>query len=231
MSNPDSEFIETKQLDFTEFVKPRESGFGVIIDEATDYDHWAAAVQGYGDAWKRLGEGQERTQFALGDLYIFGERKFGAKFTQAMDASIIDEKLLTRVLWVCNTIPPDERHAALSFTHHEAVTSVKDSLQREELLKTAEAEKLSVKQLTKLRKEKFPTKRDKKPSKTSAAALKIDLTDENEVLQGGHMIIAFLEKAEADMPFRKWPKDRLGKWNPILSTLVKIARRSIIKTH
>lgn len=222
---------ELEQLDFTEFITAKPNGFGIEISEEIDYDHWAAAVQGYADAWKRLGEGQEKTQFALGDLYIFGERKFGAKFTQAMDASVIDEKLLTRVLWVCGTIPPAERHPTLSFSHHEIVAGMKDSLQREELLKEAEAEKLTVSGLTKLRKKKFPSKRDKKASKSATTAPKIDLTDENEVLQAGHMIIAFLEKAEVDQPFRQWPKERLGRWTPILSNLVKIARRSVIKTH
>jgi len=221
--------IERDEL-FTEFVKPTQDGLGVTISPDIPWDAWVAAVQGYGAAWRHLGAKREIIQFILGDLYIAGEKSFGQNFSQAFDVENIDDKLLTRVLWVCKEIEPANRHPALSFSHHEAVAGVKDPEIREELLKTAEADKLTVKELSEVRNEKVPKKKGKsKPAK--AKAEKVSITDEASALQFGHQVIAFLEKAEADEAFRKWPKERLAKWEPILSTIVKIARRSVIKTH
>ena len=102
--------------------------------------------------------------------------------------------------------------------------------EQEELLNQAEEEKLTVSKLRKLKNEMFPAKK-KKGKQKEPKPPQIDLTNEAEVLQAGHLLIAFLEKEEADLPFRQWPKARMEKWTPILTTLTKIARRSVIKTH
>jgi hypothetical protein len=197
------------------------------------YAEWEKSVQACGNAWHNLGQQQDNIKFILADLYLAGEREFPEKFEQMIDGSVIaDKKTLTRILWVGKTIPPEARHPALSFSHHEVVSGVKDAALREELLAEAEADNLNVIQLTELRKEMKPSKKDtKKKAEKVAKAAKIDIQDEATLLQSGHLIIAYLEAEEAKLPFRKWPANRLKAWNPILSTLTKIARRSIMKTH
>ncbi len=217
---------------FDSYVQPSKNGQGIEIHPETNLEQWGDAVTRFGNMWRKLGAKREAIQFALGDLYIFGKAKFGETFSQYMDETVIDDKLLTRVLWVCKTIPPESRHTALSFSHHEVFAGVKDAKLREELLSETEAQKLNVVQAAELRKEKVPSKKDtKKKAEKVAKVAKIDIQDEATLLQSGHLIIAYLEAEEAKLPFRKWPAKRLASWNPILSTLTKIARRSVIKTH
>lgn len=226
--------IEVVQPDlFTNYVKPQKDGLGAWVALGIPYAEWEKSVQACGNAWHSLGQQQDNIKFILADLYLAGEREFPEKFEQMIDGSVIaDKKTLTRILWVGKAIPPESRHPNLSFSHHEVVARIKDATLREELLAEAETDELNVIQLTELRKEKVPSKKDaKKKAEKVAKVAKIDIQDEATLLQSGHLIIAYLEAEEAKLPFRKWPAKRLASWKPILSTLTKIARRSITKTH
>lgn len=218
---------------FTNYVKPNKEGLGAWVALGIPYTEWEKSVQACGNAWHNLGQQQDNIKFILADLYLAGEREFPDKFEQMIDGSVIaDKKTLTRILWVGKTIPPENRHPNLSFSHHEVFAGIKDAAMREELLAEVEAEGLNVVQAAELRKEKVPSKKDtKKKAEKVAKVSKIDIQDEGTLLQSGHLIIAYLESEEAKLPFRKWPGKRLASWNPILSTLTKIARRSVMKTH
>lgn len=228
--------LELHQSDlFNNHVQPREDGLGAIVSPDIPYDEWANSVQACGAAWRGLGKQRDHIQFILADLYLVGEQQFPDQFSQMVDASVIDDKLLTRILWVGKTIPPESRHPKLSFSHHEAVAGVKDSLQRDELLETAEKEGLTVALLTKLRKAKSPTKRDKEPAKKAPQSTvkppSIDLTDENSILTASQFVLSYLQLEEEKLPFKQWPANRLKAWSPFLLAITKISRRSVIKTH
>jgi len=226
--------IELQSDLFNDHVTAREDGLGAVINPDISYESWSKSVQACGSAWRTLEKQQDGIEFILGDLYLAGEKYFPTQFENMMDNAVIDYKKLTRILWVCKNIPAEQRHLGLSVSHHEVVAKV-PILQREELLEEAETENLTVADLTKLRKAKCPTDKDKKPakkaSKSSQDAPQAPIQDEQALLVYGHNIIAYLEAEEKVLPFRDWPANRLKAWAPILSTITKIARRSIIKTH
>lgn len=216
--------IETPKFDivqsdmFKDFIQ-RDDEFNLVFSEETPFEIWEPYTRGILEAGRR-------NMRDAGYCLIFGERKYGEKYAQVIDAMRYAPKTLQNAVWVVSKITT--WHDRLSFAHHEVVAALSDVAQ-DELLTQAEDEGLTVSKMKKVKNEKYPDKKPKaKKEKTPA---KIDLTDEAEVIQAGHMMIAFLEKAEADAPFKTWPKARMDKWAPILTTLVKIARRSIIKTH
>lgn len=211
--------VEVVQTDlFKDYVAT--SNGDVVFAENTPYEVWESYTVG-------MLEFTRRSMRVVGQCLLFGERKYGEKYAQVVDAMRYNPKSLANATLVVKNIKV--WHDRLSFAHHDIVYALPPKAQ-EEMLCMAEAEGLTVSKLRKVRNEKYPPKKanknvsDKKPAK-------IDLTDEAEVLQAAHMTIAFLEAAEAKEPFRKWPKERIEKWKPILATMVKIARRSIIKTH
>lgn len=204
---------------FKDYIKV-ENGDNLVINEEVPYEVWAQYTTG-------ILEFTRRSMKIVGTLLLFGERKYGEKFAQVVDAMRYNPKSLANATLVVKNIKA--WHNGLSFAHHDVVYALPAKAQ-EELLTQAEEDGLTVSKLRKLRNELYPPKKAAKKAAASKAA-KIDLTDETEVLQACHMAIAFLEKAEADMPFRQWDKSRLGKWAPILNTFTKIARRSVIKTH
>lgn len=220
----ETQMIETPKFDiiqpdlFKDYIK-RDDEFSLVFAENTPFEVWEPYTRGILEAGRR-------NMRDAGEALIFGERKYGEKYAQVIDSMRYAPKTLQNAVWVVGHVKT--WHDRLSFAHHEVVAALPE-ISQDELLGQAEAEGLTVSKLKKVKAEKFP---DKKPkAKKEKTPPKIDLTDENEVIQACHMAIAFLENAEADLAFRKWPKDRLEKWNPILTSFTKIARRSVIKTH
>lgn len=218
-----AEAIETAQVEvvqndlFKDFIQV-EDGDKLTISAETPYEVWFGYTQG-------ILEFTRRSMKIAGQLLNFGEKVYGEKAWQVVDAMRYNPKTLMNAQYVCKNIA--EWHDRLSFAHHEVVASLAAPAQ-EELLGAAENEALTVSKLRKRRNEKYLVKGKPKKKKTPP---KIDLQDEAELLQAGHMLIAFLEQAEAKQPFREWPEKRLVAWKPILITLTKIARRSVITTH
>lgn len=211
--------VEVVETDlFRDFIKLDADKDLLTISPETPYEVWFGYTQG-------ILEFTRRSMKIAGQLLIFGEQVYGERAWQVVDAMRYNPKTLQNAMWVCKGIA--EWHDRLSFGHHEVVAAL-PPIPQSELLTVAENEGLTISKLKKLKNEKYP---DKGKSKSKKSPPKIDLQDEAEVLQAGHMMIAFLEKAEADKPFREWPAKRLDLWKPILTTLTKIARRSIIKTH
>jgi hypothetical protein len=218
METPTFDIIQPEL--FAEFIH-REEDFSLKFAENTPFEVWEAYTRG-------IFEMGRRSMRDAGECLLFGERKYGEKYAQVIDAMRYAPKTLQNASWVVSRI--ERWHDSLSFGHHEVVAALPPKAQ-EEMLTVAEKEALTVSKLKKATTAKYPSKRPSKKGGDKKTPPKIDLTSEVEVLQAGHMVIAFLEAEEAKLAFRKWPAARLAKWNPILSTLVKISRRSIIKTH
>jgi len=88
----------------------------------------------------------------LGDMINYGEKKWGDKYTQAMDASNYDYDTCYRAAYVASKFPQDRRRADLSWNHHRALVDLGPERQ-DVLLEHASDEGLSVQGLKDLRKD------------------------------------------------------------------------------
>lgn len=137
-------------------------GKGLKIDDAMPYEACAAAI-------KNISSMVFDGLWALGDLLNFAEDHYGEEHSQLLDAVKYSAKTQANAMWVCRAFAPSRRHKALTFNHHSVVASIEDKEAREEILKEAEEKNLSVKEITEIKKAKFPSKR-KKASKSSQDA-------------------------------------------------------------
>ena len=63
-------------------------------------------------------------QFAIGDALIWGESRYGEKYSQAMEATGLSYQALANMVWVARKVPMQNRMDGLSWTHHRVVASV-----------------------------------------------------------------------------------------------------------
>lgn len=112
---------------------------GLVIDRGMSFPHY-----------QRLGEIldtiQGSIQFWVGDWLRYGEREYGEKYTQAVNATGYKEKTLRNAVFVAENVPMSLRRDNLTFTHHAQVASLSRSQQKYWLDK-AESEGLTVHQL------------------------------------------------------------------------------------
>lgn len=157
--------------DYIEVVK---GGKGLNIDEGMPFEAFVEAVHVYGSI---AADGL----WALGDLFVFGERVYGESWAQAIEGMKYEEKTVANAAWVCNTFPPSRRHKELTFSHHHAVAGIQDIGIREEILNRAEKDELTVKQVTELKKEKCPKPPRKTKPKKDAPQSSEDAPETTEV--------------------------------------------------
>lgn len=112
---------------------------GVIVTEEPTYDEWTAAT-----VWTQSVE--KASSFWIGDLLGYGEAKYGEKYTQALAATGCTVGHLMNIACVAKAIPPERRHADLSFTHHQEVLGLPED-QQTEMLDKAEVENWTAKEL------------------------------------------------------------------------------------
>jgi len=150
-----------------EIVKSRfvfaENGRSVEIDENTPLDELIPGIDYMQGVMKNAA-------FIIGDIMVFGRRKFGPQIEWAMQYTGRSMSSVYRYEQVCRAFPPSERTVALPYVHYAEVTPVvrlKDVKAAKELLKEAVGTKktaqLTQRELNKLVKERFP-KPEKKPS-------------------------------------------------------------------
>ncbi len=116
-------------------VKPN----GLIIAPDTPYSEW----QNIGIALQLLGTWIE---FALGDWLLFGEKRYGEMYSQAIAETGKPYGTLTNYVYVAKAIEISRRQENVSFSHHAAVASLSPD-QQDVLLERVKAEKLNVYQL------------------------------------------------------------------------------------
>ena len=138
---------------------------GTIMDDLVEYATRSLI-------WKRRPESLEEVAgvagainwfldnepFAFGDFFNTITDLFGEAASQLMPDIERSKKTLLKWLYVCRTIPPDERVYDLPFSHYAEVVNLICE-RRHYLLKIAEQEKWSV---ARLRKE-IKGEKDKKP--------------------------------------------------------------------
>jgi len=103
------------------------------------YEQWHAAgaqLQKMGRAW----------QFWCGDWLNYGEARYGEKYAQAIETTDFARQTLLNVASIAKRVPPERRRESLSFSHHEAVASLKPA-EQDRWLSEAESEGYTVKRL------------------------------------------------------------------------------------
>ena len=96
--------------------------------------------------WLECGEFIKRANgavhFWIGDWINFGERKYGEKYSQALDESQYDYQTLRNDAWIARRVELSRRRDNLSFSHHADVAELEPEDQ-EILLQKAVNEKLN----------------------------------------------------------------------------------------
>jgi hypothetical protein len=109
---------------------------GLQFNHDIEYDQWLrlmATLQQLSDAF----------QFAIGDALNYGQKRYGEKYAQAMDATGCAYQSLANWSWVASNVPINNRVAGLSWTHHRVVARV-GTEQQKLLLESAKTRRLSV---------------------------------------------------------------------------------------
>lgn len=115
------------------------SATGLEIDEDVDFDRWQ-------EIGSLLGSIDGSVAWWIGDWVNFGERKYGEKYAQAMDATGLDYGRLRVIASVCRNVDLLLRSNNLSFSHHQLVAPL-PAEDQERWLTLAADEGLSVRGL------------------------------------------------------------------------------------
>jgi hypothetical protein len=102
------------------------------------------------ETWLELGKKLRKVhywvQFAIGDWLNYGEKMYGQECWQAVDQFDYEYEYLRNLKSIAAKIPQSRRRGSLRFSHHQEVASLSEEKQ-DYWLRTAEEERLTVKQL------------------------------------------------------------------------------------
>ncbi len=116
---------------------------GLVMDRKPSPDDWE-------NLGKVLGHIQRNINWWVGDMIVFGEAQQGDDIYQAVSETVSLD-YIDRCSYMSRMFPPGTRQP-LSFTHHQAVASLKDPI-RETLLKTAKENNWTAAELKQVAKE------------------------------------------------------------------------------
>lgn len=92
---------------------------GLRISPGLPREDWRAG-------FRELMSLEDGINFFIGDMLLHSERHYGDKYTWALQECMLKEQTLTNIVSVCRRIPPERRLGGkVSFSHHEAVASLK----------------------------------------------------------------------------------------------------------
>lgn len=103
----------------------------LTVDPDITFDEWAGLMA----STTRMAES---VQWWLGDVYLFGEAKFGEEASQALDASGVAFKTIQNYAWVAKAIPAYARVDGVSWSVHAELASLPESERDLLLAKAAE---------------------------------------------------------------------------------------------
>lgn len=174
---------------------------GLILDPTTTFEEWAAMgrpllMMEWGARWW------------VGDWLRFGERRYGERYTQAIQETGIRYKTLANLAWVAGRFEFSRRRENLSWSHHEAVAGLDDPEEQDRLLDQAAEHGWSVIELREqARRAKKAIKAGKDAASLPAAKARDETRDEDEddVLDDGGPTTADLlaELEAADQKIRE----------------------------
>jgi hypothetical protein len=83
--------------------------------------------------WTTVGQRLARvasvSSWWLGDWLLFGQRSYGQRYREAVDATDLDYQTLRNYASVARRFPPSRRHSNLSFQHHAEVAPMSEAEQ------------------------------------------------------------------------------------------------------
>lgn len=107
-----------------------------VPNREIDFPEWA-------EAGRRLGAMGRCGQWGIGDWILYGNAKFGERYTRAAQITGYDVQTLMNMVYVASKFEISRRREALSWSHHESVAAL-DPEEQERWLDLAAAERLSV---------------------------------------------------------------------------------------
>lgn len=114
-----------------------EPTLALHLPAATSFEEWS-------NLGRKLCAGARFMNWIIGDWLIEGSERFGDKARE--EANVIfrsDVERFDPIIKTCRRFPEHARHQALTFGHHLAVAGIEDHAQAEELLVTAERDRLT----------------------------------------------------------------------------------------
>lgn len=103
--------------------------YGLEVKGSPTFEEWLK----YGETLNRI---RKAVQWAIGDWINYGERRWGEKYSQAMDDTLLDIHTLRNYASIAAKFDVSRRRDDLSWSHHSAVASLPEPAQ-ESLLKQA----------------------------------------------------------------------------------------------
>lgn len=116
---------------------------GMQFTEDTDFKSWSRKGREI-DTYLRIY--RDCIPWWLGDWLNYGSKKYGEKYSQALEDTMYSAGHLRNVAWVCANVPFEMRRERLSFAHHTEVAMLPSDLQ-DTYLTEAETNRWGVKQL------------------------------------------------------------------------------------
>ena len=96
---------------------------GLVLPENLPFDKWQELI---GTLKGMIGG----VPWWTGDLVNFGERKYGERYSQAMDELGLKYDRLANYAWVASKVEPSTRVENLSWSHHREVADLEPDEQR-----------------------------------------------------------------------------------------------------
>jgi hypothetical protein len=95
--------------------------------------------------WNTCDQTSKSWQFWVGDCLLTGQREFGEKFSQVLDAKYAEQHKVP--LWVCSKIEPSRRRPNVSFSAHKVIAGIDDVAEQDRWLKRADDNLWTVREL------------------------------------------------------------------------------------
>ena len=132
-----------------EIIDPSVDAYGFEITPTGLHAAREITLRDWGNAWdmltgeyKRLERKATWIQFAIGDLLVFGENKFGEQIWDFIDSHDYDIATVRNFKSVAKNVDVSRRNENLTFKHHTAVAALSPHEQTE-WLDRAQSEHLS----------------------------------------------------------------------------------------
>lgn len=108
-----------------EILAPSEIGTGIrwtstgieVVDPLLPFETFASAVAFAGAA-------NDAAKWALGDLLIFGQNRYGEEYAQVLASARVSDRQAERYRYVAQQVRHPRRRENLSFSHHEEVAAL-----------------------------------------------------------------------------------------------------------
>ncbi|MFI6042513.1 LmbU family transcriptional regulator [Nocardia sp. NPDC051321] len=85
------------------------------------------------EAWSKLGTeiivSADASAWWIGDWLFYGEKSYGERYRNAIDATMLDYQTLRNYAWIAKKYPVSRRRDKLSFGHHVEVAALTDDEQ------------------------------------------------------------------------------------------------------